>query len=209
MIAQRQMKVVLEVGVFLGGSMRQWLAASPDVVVVAVDVWQSPGDFEWRHTSGAVRDQLFRPEGLYHTFLVNNWDVRDRVIPVRGDAKAMLPVLHALGLRPDIVYLDADKSGREIAMCHDLFPGVVISGDDWYWGGDQGFPIRQPVHDFCRAHGRHLKQVAMTWAIDDRPFTFGERVANLCSMPAEIGLGCYGLYHQLRGTRENAFRAEQ
>lgn len=202
LIRERRLKVVLEIGVFLGGSVRQWLAASPDVVVIAVDRWSIPpeqNDFVLRKSSEEVRRVLRDPELFYQAFLSTLWDERDRVVPVRGESIDMLHELHALGVRPDLVYLDADKEGGEIALCEKLFPGLLISGDDWYWGADQGLPIRRPVREFCRANGRHLKQVAMTWVIDVQPATLAERCRLLYYLPHEIVLSCYAAYHWLRG----------
>lgn len=55
------------------------------------------------------------------------------MIPVRGNGCEMLSLLHALGLRPDLIYIDADKQGAEIPICDELFPEAIICGDDWLW----------------------------------------------------------------------------
>lgn len=76
------------------------------------------------------RDQLCAPEGVYRSFISSMWDVRHRIVHVRGMAVAVLPELHSLGLRPDMAYIDADKKGHEIRVCDELFPAAVIAGDD-------------------------------------------------------------------------------
>jgi hypothetical protein len=48
----------------------------------------------------------------------------------RESSLDVLPELHSLGLRPDMVYIDADKKGHEIPVCDELFPDAVIAGDD-------------------------------------------------------------------------------
>lgn len=179
-IATRGVGVVLEIGSFLGGSARQWLAASPEVVVICVDPWLDmvgPKPLLDKHPLGrAFHDQLRMADGVYHSFVSSMWDVRHRVIHVRGRGAEKLPELHALGLEPDLVYVDADKKGEEIALCNALFPNALIGGDDWNWSDGYSFPIRAPVLKSVRARGQFLKHYGNTWLIDDRPWSIRERV---------------------------------
>lgn len=174
LIRRRQLKTVLEIGSFLGGSIRDWLSASDDVTVVAVDPWPD----SWDVTSVArqlgksdeVIAQLTASDGMYQTFLANLWDSQERVIPVREYSPAILFQLQEIGLQPDLIYLDSDKIGSEIQLCHRLFPGALMTGDDWGWTDDTGAcPIRKPVTEFCKTHGRHLRVENATWIIDTEP----------------------------------------
>jgi hypothetical protein len=187
LISRRDFRVVLEIGSFLGGSARQWLAASPGVCVVCVDPWpdlSGPRPLIDSHPlSRAFQDQLRAVGGLYRSFLCSMWDVRDRVIPVRGRAEDVLPQLRSLGLQPDLVYLDADKRGREIAMCDELFPAALIGGDDWIWSDGHSFPIRSPARMSARARRRTLKCCGNTWLIDDRPWSVRERFLQWAAAP--------------------------
>jgi hypothetical protein len=88
---------------------------------------------------------LLAENGLYNSFLASKWDVRDRVIPVRGSSLDVLPLLHSLELRSDLVFLDAGKEGEEIALCEKLFPSSILGGDDWYYTDGRGFPLRAPT----------------------------------------------------------------
>lgn len=169
-----EFNLVLEIGSFLGGSIHDWLSVSPDIHVVAVDPWpETCGVAQYAREQGKgeeVAKQLERPDGFYQTFLANFWELRDRVIPVRGYSPAVLHELAELRLRPDLIYLDSDKVGGEIELCHKLFPGAVMTGDDWGWKGESGdFPIRQPVTDFCETRNRFLKVEGATWVIDTEP----------------------------------------
>ena len=172
MIEKHGVRVIVEIGSFVGGSVKMWLAASPEIVVVVVDPWKSVfGDFARSagRPESEVR-QLDEPGGGYRTFLRNLWEERQRVIPVRGISPDKLHDLHAAGLRPDMIYIDSDKSVRELEVCEALFPGAIICGDDWLWGHEQGYPIRRPVKTFCRKHGRYLRVDRHTWVIDtERP----------------------------------------
>lgn len=180
-IQKGRLTTILEIGTFLGGSARRWLEASPDVVVIALDPWPkvSAGLANFarahRQPEWAVQQLLSGPDALYHTFLVNLWDYKGRIIPVRAPAPAALHTLAEFGIQPDLIYLDADKSGRELEVCHQLFPGALLTGDDWFMGTDRfwpregDYPIRQAVHEFCREHARHLLVDDMTWVISPDP----------------------------------------
>ena len=164
-------RIVVEVGCFLGGSVRTWLKASPNVHVIAIDAWQwnDPVPALLKLASPEILAQLRAPDGFYETFLSNLWTERARVIPMRRRSPDALHELAELGVTPDVVYLDADKKGRELEIIHELFPNAWIAGDDWFWGREQGYPARQPIRDFCRRHGFHLRTHKMTWIIERRP----------------------------------------
>ena len=173
-IQRKECAVVLEIGSFLGGSVKSWLNASPDVVVVAIDPWPETldlSDYAQKNNKGPKAiSQLGRHDGFYQTFLANLWDHRDRVIPVREYSPAIHHELASIGLQPDLIYLDSDKVGTEIEICHDLFPSAVMTGDDWCWSDESGnFPIREPVQNYCDEHGLHLKVENATWLIDRDP----------------------------------------
>lgn len=175
-IIRNDVKVILEIGVFLGASARQWLAISPDVHVICVDPWKGGewiGDFARYHDQAEwVCNQLTRDdEAFYQTFLRNMWEERHRVTPVRGLALDVLQHIRDCGVQPDLVYLDGDKTGRELPVCHELFPDAILTGDDWFCGidhffnPDKGYPIRVPVKEFCRDIDRNLLVDKMTWVI--------------------------------------------
>jgi hypothetical protein len=179
-LRQHKSSVVLEIGCFLGGSMLDWLSVSPHVQVVGVDPWPDDvGVAQYAREQGkseAVAQQLDQPDGFYQTFLANLWQHRDRVVPVRGYSPAVLHELAEIGFMPDLIYLDSDKVGNEIEFCHDLFPGAVMTGDDWGWQSKTGeYPIREPVKAFCDKHQRYLKVEGATWVIDTEPASISFR----------------------------------
>jgi len=190
LIATRGTRVIVEIGAFVGGSVRQWLTTSPDVTVVAIDPWpqiKGPNAFYDTHPVGKRHAaQLREPDGLYHAFLANLHEDRQRVIPVRGAGQRMLPALHAVGLRPDLIFLDADKQANELAICDALFPEAIVCGDDWLWCDGQGFPSQRPIRESARRRGRILKCVSNTWLIDDRPWTSTERRLWLGGLPVAV-----------------------
>jgi len=178
-IRRKPNAVVLEVGAFLGGSVLQWLAASPDVRVVAVDPWQ--GDWWIPHARQAGWTELERrfaePNGPLRCFLTNLWEHRDRVVAVPGYSPVKLHELADLGLKPDVLYFDSDKSGSGMDEAARLFPEAIITGDDWAWSemGRQ-YPIREPVRALARSTGRHIAVRRATWVLQTEPLSLRQQV---------------------------------
>lgn len=177
MIRRRRAKIVLEIGAFLGGSTRLWLDASPDVVVLAIDCWEGCwGNCAREAGRPECANQLDQPDGGYETFLANLWADRHRVVPVRGRSPEVLEAIFSVGVQPDLVYLDGDKSGVELEVCRELFPDAILTGDDWTFYEDGHYPIREPVETFCRRHGFYLRTKMATWVIDRQRPKFSYRV---------------------------------
>jgi hypothetical protein len=96
LIRERQPKVFLEVGVFLGGSALRWLQNSPDnMTLIAADIWNHYTE-NWvyqmaREPASWIVDMKpvmalqapLKEFGIYKVALHNLWDFRDRVIPLR------------------------------------------------------------------------------------------------------------------------------
>lgn len=179
-ILRRGARVVLEIGAFLGGSTRLWLAASPQVTVIALDPWEgSWANFAVSSGKPQFAAQLAAADAGYQTFLANLWEHRERVVPLRGKSPEKLYELHALGVAPDLVYLDSDKSGVELEICRELFPHATLTGDDWTFGAAEGYPIRGPVESFCRRHGCHVRTKMATWIIAPGRPPLGYRLRTL------------------------------
>lgn len=124
-------RVLLELGSFAGRSTRCLLRICPQAQVVAIDTWLGSRE-HW--ADPALHPLLSR---LYETFLVNLWEYRDRLIPLRTTTQCGIEQVHAAGINVDAIYLDADHSSP--AVIDDLtallrcFPNAQIIGDDWNW----------------------------------------------------------------------------
>ncbi len=124
-------RVVVELGSWLGLSARYLAEKAPNAVVVCVDTWQGSRE----HTSDdALRDLVAR---LYDSFLGNTWDLRNRIVPIRALSWDGLEEVHAAGVRPDLIYVDASHAKedveRDLETAIRLFPDAVLLGDDWSW----------------------------------------------------------------------------
>lgn len=126
-----QIKIAVEVGVWLGGSVRHIAQLLPEGgKVYAIDHWK--GSIE--HQAGKSHHHP-AVSYLYQQFLSNviHAGLTDKIIPVRMDS---LEAAKALDIRPDLVYIDAAHD--EESVYNDLvawFPLVkghgVLCGDDY------------------------------------------------------------------------------
>lgn len=74
---------------------------------------------------------------LFETFVVNMWEERTRLFPLRMDTCDGIEAIRALGAPVELVYVDADHSrdavSRELAALEAAFPAALVCGDDWQW----------------------------------------------------------------------------
>lgn len=175
LIARRHNPTLLEIGAFLGGSTLRWLRVSPSIDVVALDPWPDgiAADFvtqneawrNWPAPSDDILRTLEAEDGLYQTFLANLAPHKDRVVPVRGPSEQLLDQLAANGLKPDIIYIDADKKRSDLDDCFRLWPEAQLTGDDYLWAPERGYPMQQHVNAFAAEHGYTVRHVLHTWVL--------------------------------------------
>ncbi|SIO06122.1 Methyltransferase domain-containing protein [Singulisphaera sp. GP187] len=151
-------RVIVEVGSFTGRSTRFLTDHAPAAIVIAIDHWR--GSPEMANDPELV---AWLPR-LYETFLAECWLYRDRVIPVRRSSVEGLQEVAAAGLRPDVIFIDADHSYEavraDLSSTLDLFPQARIIGDDWNWES-----VRQAVQAVCRERGLQCEVLGVGWRI--------------------------------------------
>ena len=156
-----QTGLAVELGSWLGASARHILRAAPRAVLVCVDHWQ--GSREHRLPGAAEASRL---PTLYETFLRNLWPWRDRVVPLRAGSLAGLAEVHAAGLQPELIYVDAsheyDDVLADVSEALRLFPRAQLVGDDYSapWPG-----VRKTVDDIAARCGLLLQVEGHTWAL--------------------------------------------
>ena len=186
-------RIILEVGVFLGGSAHQWLEAMPDVTVIGVDSFgincaeyfktykdSLPAVDLMGMTEQEFIEQMGKNDAQLLSVISNLWSFRDRFIPVKGLSPGVLHDLYNAGLRPDICYLDSDKVGTELEVFRSLWPDALICGDDWTHEENEGsgiFEIRNAVIPFAEKHRLKIIQKDATWILTSSNSVF----ANLWS----------------------------
>jgi hypothetical protein len=176
-------KTIVEIGVYLGGSALHWLDALSDVTVVGIDPWEFDDTAEYfernremyRHVvdlqgmpESEFLAQMRKPDSAYLATLSNLWAYRGRFVPVRGFSPQALIDMNEIGLVPDMIYLDAMKTGDELELVRSMWPRTIITGDDWTWKSDdtsEKYDIREVVIPFAKKHGLRVLDDRATWVL--------------------------------------------
>lgn len=152
-------QVVMELGSWCGASARHLCACSPGATVVCVDHWRGAADY------------LLIPEAaellpsLYETFLASCWEQRGQIIPVRRDTLTGMAEVASYGVRPGLIYVDADHTEEavflDVSTASRLFPFARIVGDDWDWEA-----VRAGVSAQAAALGRKVYTKGPCWWLE-------------------------------------------
>lgn len=179
-------RLMVEIGVFLGASTKRWLDISPRLTVIGIDPWDELRLIpQCRRYVG--RPALTRaypdPEmqerfavdiaanGVRLTALSLLRPYRDRFIPMQATSPDGLHEIAATGLKPDLVYIDADKKAEDLEAAHRLWPEAIIAGDDWHWGRTKGYPMRRVVEEFAAKNGFAITADHGTWVLTRQGLT--------------------------------------
>lgn len=151
-------RLIVEVGSWTGRSTRFLAGLAPKATIIAIDHWEGS------------QEHLDDPElaaalpHLYETFLSESWNYRDQIIPVRLRSIEGLERVAESGLKPDLIYIDADHQYdavvADLNQALDLFPGVVIVGDDYDWSG-----VSRAVQEVCQNRGLSFETSGAGWRI--------------------------------------------
>jgi hypothetical protein len=163
LIAKHTGPVVVELGSWLGRSTRYILGLNPETRVICIDHW----------LGGAANHKAHFEKMLpvaYETFLVNCWEYRDRITPVKLPTHLGLYEVHAAGIRPNLIYVDASHDYHDvmldILLSRKLFPSAKIIGDDFGWTHpvSKKREVRMAVEAVCQI-GVPLRETGRGWAI--------------------------------------------
>jgi len=157
-------KVYLELGSWLGMSAR-WVAdRCPNAQVICVDHWEGSAE---HHKKIEWREML---PTLYETFLVNMYEYRERLIPLRASTLDGMRTVHAHGVVPDLIYIDAchheEPVYQDVSLALELFPKAQIIGDDWRFGD-----VKRGVHRALRERKieHRLVEADKVWSLLKEP----------------------------------------
>jgi len=150
-LLNENVKCVIELGSWLGKSTRFIAEHAPNAVIYAIDHWEGSPEHQDRDD---VKRKL---PTLYDTFLVNLWEWRDRIKPIRMTTKKGLMMCYEFKVEPDLIYVDAahDYDGvmADLVAIKNYFPNAKVVGDDWLWinHNDSGkHSVREAVIEYCR-----------------------------------------------------------
>ena len=113
-----------------------------------------------------IQKDIIMNHDLFDTFLVNMWKYRDRIIDSKtGQRAGIVPFkmstltgldrLKAIGIKPDVIYIDADHhyapAKADIERCIQYFPDAHICGDDWDYDD-----VRRAATELGKKYGRKI-----------------------------------------------------
>ncbi|MHB9080525.1 MAG: hypothetical protein ACYC3X_23870 [Pirellulaceae bacterium] len=120
-------RLVLQLGAQTGQLTRFLAGLAPGATVLAVDTWQS------LPTEQMTPESILHLPHLFDVFLVDSWQYRDQIVPVRLVAAEALQRIAELGLNPDIICLPESDDYQDLATTLDsvldLFPQTAVVGD--------------------------------------------------------------------------------
>lgn len=201
-------ELILEIGSLLGGSARFWASHCPDAVVLCVDPWIDVAQVSDRpfleHVPELVDVVVGRLDGMYDVFLASNWELRDRIIPLRGFSPDRLASVHAAGLQPDVVYVDGSHVYEDViadlSTARALFPDALLCGDDYDWpavaaavgyvAANRGDRVRRHGNTFAIEQsgdaGRHTAPSTVTTAPAERSLPVRVASAVAAELPVDL-----------------------
>ena len=154
-------QLVLELGSWLGRSTRYFLNAFPKGHVIAVDHWGRSELIAKDDPSSEAK-----MKNLYDRFASNNWSFRKRLVPVRASTVAGMQLVNGFGLKPDLVYIDANHTyedmRQDLNTAFSLFPEARLCGDDY---GGKWTGVKDAIDQFCKGNGCRILTVAHAWAL--------------------------------------------
>lgn len=154
------MKVVLELGAWMGMSTRFICDQVPQAQVITIDTWEGSTEHQGDP----------RLATLYNTFVVNCWDYRHQLVPLRMTTKEGMKFLYDRGIEPEFIFIDADHSYE--GVCADItdaltcWPNIIVVGDDWAYGEHEAFPfpVRNAAIDMAEKFGKEVFSHSNGWS---------------------------------------------
>ena len=184
-IRENNISLMLEIGSFLCGSTLQWLRASDQLTVIGVDPWDGNwavyierlaldpvmSRHVWHLTDKQVQTIVadLRRYGNFCVAMNNIRLYKQRFYPVRRRSPDALGYLHARGIVPELIYIDAGKHREDLEVAFKLFPKAVLCGDDWLWPDPSGvLRMQEHVKSFAAEHGFEVRASRQTWLLMPR-----------------------------------------
>jgi hypothetical protein len=163
-------KLILELGSWLGKSTRWFCRKCPQATIITVDHWLGTPEI-----SADDEEAGKKVSTLYETFLINCWKYKNQIIPIRKTTSEAISELATNGIIPDLIYIDASHNYEDVkldlCMCHSNFPKAQLCGDD-YGGKWQG--VKKAVDQTSEITNRKIYSVEHAWAIVPAEFIIPE-----------------------------------
>lgn len=162
LIKIRQIKIVVEVGSWLGKSTRHIAKKLPeDGIVYAIDHWRGSSNED---------NSAFDMQNLYRQFLSNviHANLTHKIIPLRMSSLDAAKILKVI---PDLVYVDASHDFESVySDLQAWFPFVkghgILCGDDYYWG--ENLPVKHAVDLFAEENKLIVHDMGWFWYYEEK-----------------------------------------
>jgi hypothetical protein len=156
--------LILEVGSFLGASLRFMMELRPGSFFIAVDPFSIVLE-----EANSLEICDFRDN-----FYANCWNYRDRLIAVPEEYADAFPILKQLGVRPDVAYIDGEHTYAAVkadaTRTLELNPDALLIGDDYSDPTSISYGLRAAVTELCRETGRRLHVIGgHVWVLESEP----------------------------------------
>jgi hypothetical protein len=150
---------ILELGSWLGGSCRWFLKRCPNAHVICVDTFKGNPGYA---ADGHLGPKLATAQQVFYR---NQWESRDRVTVLPVNSIRGMSFVHAAGILPDVIFVDAchrfTDAITDIRLAIEFFPQAAIVGDDWH---------RREVRRAVESVGADLK---LQWRHTKQGWTIG------------------------------------
>lgn len=181
-IKAHKVELMLEIGCFMCGSTLQWLRTSEKLTVVGADPWDGNwaayihmmsldpvrSRSTWHLSDKQIETIVYnlRQFGNYCVALNNVRLYKNRFIPVRRKSPEVLHYLHTREIKPQLIYIDADKQREDLDVARKLFPQAILCGDDWLWPDESGvLRMQENVKAFAAEHGYEIQHARQSWLL--------------------------------------------
>ena len=178
-IVRNKCKYLLELGAFFGGSIEFWLNACPSLSkVVAVDRWADGwagthcsnaryNDSSVLNMSPEQIEYLNEGDNFYNVILKNIAYYQNKVVPVRMDIYDALDMMVQANFKPDVIYLDADKSFKMLEKLWLTFGKTsLICGDDYRWRKGDTCPMKENLDKLAQRYRLKATYLEDTWIVE-------------------------------------------
>jgi predicted O-methyltransferase YrrM len=146
-----QPKYILEMGSWTGAGSTLYIAKNaPEAQIVCIDHWsRDMNDYvQDEFNLNQVKELWPQISVLWETFLVNLWEHKHHITPLRMKTVDGLKLLSSLNIPFNLIYIDAhhdyDSVLHDIEISHKNWPNAVIVGDDYTWQ-----TVRSAVHHYA------------------------------------------------------------
>jgi predicted O-methyltransferase YrrM len=161
-------KFILEMGSWTGaGSTKFILNKAPNAHMVCIDHWSETLEghgIQKAWGAEKVNEDFEHIKNLWKSFLLNTWEHRHHLTPIRKKTIEGLEVLRNLDISFDLIYIDAHHDYEsvlsDIKLSGEIWPNAVICGDDYRWP-DGG--VAKAVHEYADNTNLNVNVLDQFW----------------------------------------------